>query len=146
MLRNTALRLLGLPLAALVSFGSAAYGQETADGQQLYHDHGCYSCHGFQGKGTHVMQANNLFPKPPVLLLGQAPFLVSEDVFRAYLRLRGEEAPEQPSVRMPNYPAAALDDAEVAELYSYIIGFTADEPALEDIDTMQWILQHAEAQ
>ncbi len=146
MLKRAISLVLGLPLIALAGFSASAFGQEPAGGEQLYYDHGCYSCHGFQGKGTHVLRANNLFPKPPILLLGQAPFLVSEDVFRSYLRLRGNVAPEQPSVLMPNYPAATLDDAAVAALYAYISGFTPDEPPLEDIETMQWILEHAAAQ
>lgn len=136
----------GLSLLALTGFSTPGFAQEPTEGEQLYYEHGCYSCHGFQGKGTHVLRANNLFPKPPILLRGQAPFLVSEDVFRAYLRLRGEVAPEQPSVLMPNYPAATLDDAAVAALYAYISGFTPDEPPLEEIETMQWILEHAAEQ
>lgn len=136
----------GLSLLALTGFSTPGFAQEPTEGEQLYYEHGCYSCHGFQGKGTHVLRANNLFPKPPILLRGQAPFLVSEDVFRAYLRLRGEVAPEQPSVLMPNYPAATLDDTAVAALYAYISGFTPDEPPLEEIETMQWILEHAAEQ
>jgi len=136
-----------LTLTAILLGGTApAVGQDVRSGEQLYYDHGCYSCHGFQGKGTHVERANNLFPKPPILLKGQAPFLASEDVFRTYLRLRGEQAPAQPSVRMPNYPAAALDDAEVAALYAHISSFTLDEPPMAEIDTMVWILEHAESQ
>jgi len=140
------LRLKATLLAVLIGGVAPAAGQNMRSGEQLYYDHGCYSCHGFQGKGTHVVQANNLFPKPPVLLKDQAPFLASEAVFRAYLRLRGEQAPAQPSVSMPNYPAATLDDAEVAALYTHISTFTPDEPPLEAIDTMAWILEHAEAQ
>jgi hypothetical protein len=131
---------------ALLLGAAFANAQELRSGEELYYEHGCYSCHGFQGKGTHVERANNLFPKPPILLKGQAPFLASEDVFRAYLRLRGEQAPAQPSVRMPNYPATTLSDAEVALLYQHVSSFTADEPPLEEIDTMVWILEHAEAQ
>jgi cytochrome c553 len=146
MLKRTISRVLGLPFIALTVFSAPAFAQESADGKKLYYDHGCYSCHGFQGKGTHVLRANNLFPKPPILLRGQAPFLVSEDVFRAYLRLRGDVAPKQPSVLMPNYPATTLDDAAVAALYAYISAFTPDEPPLEEIETMQWILEHAAEQ
>lgn len=146
MLKREMSLVLGLSLLALTGFSTPGFAQEPTEGEQLYYEHGCYSCHGFQGKGTHVLRANNLFPKPPILLRGQAPFLVSEDVFRAYLRLRGEVAPEQPSVLMPNYPAATLDDTAVAALYAYISGFTPDEPPLEEIETMQWILEHAAEQ
>jgi len=111
-------------------------------GASLYLEHGCYGCHGHQGKGTHVEQANNLFPKPSVLLAGRTPFLVSEDVFRAYLRLRAEQQPQQPSVMMPHYSAEVLDDAEVSALYAHIMGFPVDEPALEDT-VLGWLLEHA---
>lgn len=131
---------------ALLLGAAVTHGQDLRSGEELYFEHGCYSCHGFQGKGTHVERANNLFPKPPILLKGQSPFLASEEVFRAYLRLRGEQAPAQPSVRMPNYPAATLSDEEVALLYQHVSSFAVDEPPLEEIDTMVWILEHAEAQ
>ncbi len=146
MFKKFLLQLLALQLLVVTGSSTPVLGQEPLDGAQLYYDHGCYTCHGFQGKGTHVLRANNLFPKPPILLRGQAPFLVSEDVFRAYLRLRGDMAPEQPSVLMPNYPAEALNDAEVAAIYAYVSSFTPDEPPLEEIETMRWILEHAEAQ
>jgi cytochrome c553 len=133
-------------MAILIAGTAPVAGQDLRSGEQLYYDHACYSCHGFQGKGTHVERANNLFPKPPVLLKDQAPFLASEDLFRTYLRLRAEQAPDQPSVRMPNYPEATLNDAEVAALYAHIGTFTLDEPPLTEIDTMVWILEHAEAQ
>jgi cytochrome c553 len=136
-----------LTLTAILLAGTApVVAQEVRSGEQIYYDHGCYSCHGFQGKGTHVERANNLFPNPPRLLKGLAPFLASEEVFRTYLRLRGEQAPGQPSVRMPNYPAATLGDAEVAAMYAHISTFTPDEPPLSEIETMVWILEHAESQ
>ena len=133
-------------LILLAGVNTRLFGQDSDAGRIVYNDHGCFSCHGYQGKGTHVERANHLFPKPPILLKGQSPFLVSEEVFRTYLRLREEQHPEQPSVRMPNYPSSTLDDAAVADLYAHIMEFPLDEPALEDITTMKWILQHAESQ
>jgi cytochrome c553 len=133
-----------LGLALLTAWLPAPSLLAQTPGASLYLEHGCYGCHGHQGKGTHVEQANNLFPKPPVLLAGRTPFLVSEDVFRAYLRLRAEQQPQQPSVMMPHYSAEVLDDAEVSALYAHIMGFPVDEPALEDT-VLGWLLEHAQA-
>jgi hypothetical protein len=52
---------------------------------------------------------------------------------------------DKPSVRMPHYPASIIDDAKAASLYAYIETFAEDEPALEDIESMQWILDWEES-
>lgn len=112
-------------------------------GRALYHEHGCFSCHGHTGKGTFALAQTNLLPKPPPLLVGTAPFLASEEAFRVYLRLRAGENPEQPQVRMPHYPQSALDDEAVADLYAYIRTFRDNPPQLERIPAMRAILESA---
>ena len=137
--------LLKIQGAVLVSiFCSGAYAQDLEKGQEIYYENGCYTCHGYQGKGTFVLRANILTPTPPVLLKGKAAFLGSEVLFRTYLRMRGEQRHDKPSVEMPHYPASVIDDANVTNLYAYISTFTEDEPELEDIEAMQWILDWEE--
>ena len=126
-------------------FGASVNAQDIEQGKQIYFDNGCYSCHGYQGKGTFVLRVNILTPVPPVLVKGAAPFLGSEELFRTYLRLRGEQRHDKPSVEMPHYPASVIDDNDVASLYAYIETFTDDDPELEDISSMQWILDWEES-
>ena len=137
--------LLKIQGAVLVSFfWSGAYAQDLEKGKEIYYENGCYTCHGYQGKGTFVLRANILTPTPPVLVKGKAPFLGSEALFRTYLRMRGEQRHDKPSVEMPHYPASVIDDASAANLYAFIATFTEDEPELEEIDAMQWILDWEE--
>lgn len=132
-------------LGLLVLFGplEATLAADEERGRSLYHEHGCYSCHGHGGKGTFAAAQTNLLPKPPPLVVGVAPFLMSEDVFRVYLRLRGGEQPAEPVVRMPHYPESALSDEAIADLYAYIGTFKDDSPPLDAIPVMQAILESA---
>jgi hypothetical protein len=138
--------ILKLPLATiLIASCATASAQDINDGKEIYFDNGCYTCHGYQGKGTFVLRVNILTPTPPILVKGKAPFLATEEVFRTYLRLRDDQHQDKPSVRMPHYPASIIDDAKAASLYAYIETFAEDEPALEDIESMQWILDWEES-
>lgn len=132
------LRIQAAVLLIILCTGTNA--QDIEKGKEIYYENGCYTCHGYQGKGTFVLRVNILTPTPPVLVKEQAPFLGSEVLFRTYLRMRGEERHDKPSVEMPHYPATTIDDDSTADLYAYIATFTEDEPALEDIPAMQWIL------
>ena len=70
-------------------------GEITGDaetGKQLYYDHACYGCHGYTGETGHQMK-----------LIGSG-FLLNEQTFIIYLRLRAEQNPILPSETMPNYP------------------------------------------
>lgn len=139
------IRNLSLCIVLSLTLAGTVQAQTSAAGAALYNQHGCYTCHGHQGKGTHVECTNNLFPAPPILLAGKTPFLASEEVFRAYLRLRADQQPPEPSVKMPHFSAEVLDDADVAALYAHIMAFPVDEPALENT-VMGWALDHAEKQ
>lgn len=131
--------------ALLIIFCTHINAQDIEQGKEIYYLNGCYTCHGYQGKGTFVERVNILTPKPPVLVKGLAPFLGSEVLFRTYLRMRGEQRHDRPSVEMPHYPASVIDDASAASLYAYIATFSEDEPALEEIPSMQWILEREES-
>lgn len=135
---------------SMLSFAIAAFAATTARaadverGAALYRDHGCYSCHGHQGKGTFAEQQTSLLPNPPVLA-ATAPFLANEETFRVYLRLRSEPTSAEPRVTMPHYPQHTLDDAAVGDLYAYIKTFPQEDPALDAIPTMRWILESSAA-
>lgn len=100
-------------------------------GESLYIEHGCYSCHGYNGIGRRQL-ANNA-----------SPFMQSEEVFTVYLRLRANMDPAGPSNSMPNYSAEVLSDQDAADLFSYISTLSDEPPALEDIPVMIEILDAA---
>ena len=101
-------------------------------GALLYYQHGCYECHGYSGYGRQDL--NNT---------GSA-ILISEEVFRAFLRGRQDVAPLLPSTNMPNYPKNALGDDQVSDIYAYIRSMPADTPELADIPTLKAILDAAD--
>ncbi len=103
------------------------------EGARLYYEHGCHGCHGFNaqtGRADLVGAASN--------------FMVSVEVFTAFLRARQDVDPLFPSADMPNYPANALSDAEVEDVYAYIRALEVDTPAVDDIPAFQAILRAAE--
>jgi mono/diheme cytochrome c family protein len=101
-------------------------------GKQLYYEHGCYGCHGFNGE-TGVRR-----------LVGTgSSILESPDTFVAFLRLRGDVMPLLPSTSMPSYPATALTDAEARDIYSYVRSFVLDAPDPAKIATLQAIIDSA---
>jgi mono/diheme cytochrome c family protein len=102
------------------------------DGALVYYDYGCYGCHGFSGYGRKDL--NNT---------GSA-MLLTEDVFRAFLRARADVAPLTPVTDMPNYPANSLSDKKVSDLYAYIRSMPQDLPETGSIETFQQILKAAE--
>ena len=102
-------------------------------GKQLYYDHACYSCHGFNGETG----ARAFVPDWPANLATERSFI-------AFLRGRANLAPVQPSTSMPNYPAQSLSDAQAKDIYAYIRSFTSRQPPLEKIPTMTQILEAAQ--
>jgi hypothetical protein len=44
---------------------------------------------------------------------------------------------------MPNYPANALNDADVRDLYAFVRTFRPDAPAVKDTPTLRAILDAA---
>jgi mono/diheme cytochrome c family protein len=119
--------------SALLLFGSAAaQSGNPARGKQLYYDHGCYGCHGFNGE-TGVRR-----------LVGTgSSVLENADSFVAFLRLRADAAPLLPSTSMPSYPVTALSDAAARDIYSYVRTFVLDAPDPKGIATLQTIVDSA---
>ena len=105
---------------------------DAAHGALLYYQHGCYQCHGFSGYGREDLNNTG------------SPFLLNEQVFTAFLRARQEVAPLLPSTSMPNYPANALPDEEVQDIYAYIRSMPANTPEAGDIPVFQAILEAAD--
>ena len=99
-------------------------------GQTLYFEHACYSCHGYTGETGQMP------------LLGSA-FLLSEELFLVYLRLRADQNPLLPSTRMPNYSEESLSDEQAKNIYAYIRSFQSTTPELEDIPTLNAIIEAA---
>lgn len=115
--------------AAQMPLGEITGDAET--GKQLYYDHACYGCHGYTGETGHQMK-----------LVGSG-FLLNEQTFIIYLRLRAEQNPILPSETMPNYPENALSDDEARDLYAYIRTFADNAPPLEEIPTLNAIIESA---
>ena len=122
-----------MALAGLVSAADTAVGAgDAARGKQLFHAHGCYGCHGFNGNtGARDLVGTD------------SPLIADLATFTMYLRLRGDQAPLLPSSRMPNYPASALSDAQVRDIYAYVRTFKAEAPTVKDVPTLQAILESA---
>ena len=106
-----------LLLGAGISAGVAAdAGGNATRGKQLYLATGCYQCHGTRGAGG----------AGPRLAPGPIPIAA----FKLQLR--------RPRVRMPIYTDVVMPDADVADIYAYLLtipkGRTAAEiPMLKDI-------------
>lgn len=127
--------LIGIVLTLGNAGAQVAFGPVSGDadeGAQLYYDHGCYGCHGFNGIGKKNL-ANDV-----------SGIMFSEEVFLAYLRARADQNPVFPSSNMPNYSAESLPDENAKDIYAYIRTFRDDPPALEDIPALQGILDDAQ--
>jgi mono/diheme cytochrome c family protein len=117
-----------LSVSAIAADAVAGTG-DAARGRQLFHDHGCYGCHGFNGNtGARDLVGTN------------SPLIADLATFTMFLRLRADQAPLLPSSRMPNYPAAALSDAQVRDIYAFVRTFKPDAPAVKDVPTLKAIL------
>jgi mono/diheme cytochrome c family protein len=101
-------------------------------GALLFYQHGCYGCHGYSGYGRKDLNNTG------------SPFLLNEQIFSAYLRARQDVAPLLPSTQMPNYPANALTDRNVSDIYAYVRSMQNDLPETGDVPTLQIILDSAE--
>jgi mono/diheme cytochrome c family protein len=127
-----------IAVTAALSGGSFVAAQERgadgdpAVGQQLYYDHGCYGCHGFNGEtGARDLVATG------------SPIIADVATFTTYLRLRADQAPLLPSTRMPNYPESALSDAEVRDIYAYVRTFALNAPEVDEVPALKAILDAA---
>ena len=111
--------------------GESARPADGVRGKQLYYQHGCYGCHGFNGE-TGVRR-----------LVG-SPILVRPETFLAYLRLRADYQPLVPPTRMPSFPASSLSDADALDIYAYVRSFVLHAPDPKAIEAFQKILESAQ--
>ncbi|MEO8099966.1 MAG: cytochrome c [Acidobacteriota bacterium] len=104
-----------------------------ANGRELFHAHGCYGCHGFNGEtGARDLVGTN------------SVMIATEEAFIGFLRLRADQSPVAPSTRMPNFPKAALSDTAARDIYAYVRSFQLNAPAIEDVPTLTKILESAD--
>jgi cytochrome c553 len=101
-------------------------------GEALYYEHGCYGCHGFDGK-------SRMMP----LSTSTSGILQSEALFVTFLRMRADQNPILPSTRMPNYPAECLPDADARAIYAHILAIQSEDPAVEDVPLLKSLLDEA---
>lgn len=107
---------------------------DPAHGKALFFEHGCYSCHGYNGDartGANLTQ--------PV------GTLASESTFVEFLRMRADSAPLLPSSQMPNFSKADISDKDAKDIYAYIRTFSPDSPAIKDVAVLQSILSDAKS-
>ncbi len=128
---------LSLLLSATVvddAFGndSTNAGDEQGIGKQLYYDHGCYACHGYNGIGKHNI-ANDV-----------SGIMSSEEIYLTFLRARSELNPPLPSQKMPHYPESSLSDEKALQIYAYIKTFKDTPPEVDDASALRAILDSAE--
>jgi len=119
-----------LPAGAQAADGMT--GNATA-GKTEYFEHGCYSCHGYNGGGR-------------VTLTGKpAGTLANETVFLSFLRMRGDENPLLPSSEMPHFAVSSLPDKQAKDIYAFIRTFKPDDPSLDSVPVLKSILQEVES-
>jgi mono/diheme cytochrome c family protein len=129
---------LALAGAAPLLTSPTAIGQEpgvagdSARGRELFYEHGCYGCHGYNGETG----ARNLVGTG-------SPIIENFDVFIAFLRLRADLAPLYPSTRMPNYAQSALSDEAARDIFAYIRTFKLDAPDVDAVPALRAILESA---
>lgn len=80
------------------------------NGQRLYMSDGCYECHGNEGQGSTQTAASRIGP----IQIPFAPFV-------AYIR--------QPNAQMPPYSAKAVSDADLADIYAFLLSRPQSAPA-----------------
>ena len=101
-------------------------------GKQLYYDHACYGCHGYNGEtGVKDLVGTN------------SPLIANVDTFLIFLRLRADYLPMPPSTQMPAYPESALSDADARDIYAFISTFELNAPDVADIPALGAILESA---
>ncbi len=108
-------------------------GGNVENGEQLYYDFACYSCHGY-----------NATMRVP-LVGDTSGIMSSEQVFLTFLRLRADQNPTNPRNAMPNYAASTLSDEQALDIYAYIKSLKDESPEVEDNPVMQEMLDAAKA-
>ena len=130
-MRTTAILAASLIVAIPTASAMAA---DIENGEKLYQDFLCYSCHGYNGTNLSVPLANDL-----------SGILATEAVFIAFLRQRAELAPDTASRAMPNYDDTVLSDSQAKDLYAYIKTLRDNTPEVADDVLMQQILDAAKS-
>lgn len=124
-----------LACAALSLVAAIAQTSQPGDpvrGKQLYYDHGCYGCHGFNGEtGARDLVGTG------------SPILERPETFVAYLRQRADYLPVVPSTRMPHYAKSALSDADALHIYAYVRTFERNAPDAASIPPFKAIVDSA---
>ena len=101
---------LSVVLGVGISVGLAADSTGNATrGKQLYYETGCYQCHGTRGAGG----------AGPRLAPGPIPI----EAFKLQLR--------RPRIRMPVYTPVVMSDADVADIYAYLLTIPKGKSAAE---------------
>lgn len=101
---------LSVLVGAGISVGLAADPTGNATrGKQLYLATGCYQCHGTRGAGG---AGPRLAPTPLPI-----------EAFKLQLR--------HPRVRMPVYTAVVMPDADIADIYAYLLSIPKGKTAAE---------------
>ena len=86
-------------------------------GKQVFYDHACYACHGYNGEtGARDLVGTG------------SPIVENVELFIAFLRARVDLAPLFPTTRMPNYAESALSDDAARDIFAYIQSFELDAP------------------
>ena len=102
-----------------------------AAGKALYYSYGCYACHGYNGETG---------ARP---FVGRWGNLSTEQSFLAFLRGRANVAPLVPSTSMPNFSQSSLPDKQAKDIYAYIRTFKSSAPELNEIPTLNAIVDAA---
>ena len=105
-MKSTPLLLMLAPVAALSAAPLIAQNvvpaRNAERGAKIYHETGCYACHGTVGQGGGI--------SGPAL----GPNLLPYEAFAAQLR--------EPASTMPRYGAEVMSDVEIADLHAYLSG------------------------
>ena len=104
---------------------------DASNGKNLFFAYSCYACHGYGGE-----TGQRAF-------VGTWGHLATEQEFIAFLRARGNVAPEPKSTGMPNFPENTMSDKQAKDIYAYIRGFKSTAPPLKDIPVLNSIIDAA---
>ena len=124
-----------LQFIIILSLVQQVHAQEVSgnadEGEQLFYNFSCYSCHGYGGTGRTPLSSES------------SGILSSEMLFLTYLRLRADQNPVNPNNSMPNYSASTLSDEQALDIYAYLVSLNDDPPAVADNPVMQELLDAA---
>ncbi len=104
---------------------------DPVNGKALFFAYSCYACHGYNGE-----TGQRAF-------VGNWGHLGTEQEFIAFLRARGNVAPEPKSTGMPNFAENTMSDKLAKDIYAYIRSFKSNAPPLKDIPALNAIIDAA---